>query len=98
MSGDFQCPILWQQPEYYDTVYNNIDRSIMYLHNSMLEEVNFSIVGELKKQQGDVDCGVFSITIATSLLDGLAPVQYNQPLLRHHLIQCLEDKAIQPFP
>ena len=55
-------------------------------------------MGELKKQQGDVDCGVFSTAITASLLHGLAFVQYNQPLLHHHLIQCLEEKTIQPFP
>ena len=82
----------------YDTVYNDIDSSTLDLLNSMFEEVNFSIVGQLQKQQGDIDCGVFSIAIAASLLHGLTPMQYNQSLLRHHLIKCLEGKAIQPFP
>ena len=82
----------------HDTVYNDINSSTLDLLNSMFEEVNFSIVGQLEKQQGDVDCSVFSIAIAGSLLHGLTPMQYNQSLLCHHLIKCLEGKAIQPFP
>jgi len=83
----------------YDTVYNDIDSSTQELFNSMFEEdVTFSIVKEMEKQQGDIDCGAFSIAIATSLLHGLTPLQYNQPLLRDHLIECLEAKCFQPFP
>ena len=41
----------------YDTVYNDIDSSTLDLLNSMFEEAaNFSIVGQLQKQQGDIDC------------------------------------------
>ena len=83
----------------YDTVYNDIDSSTLDLINSMFEEnVTFSIVEQLEKQQGDVDCSVFSIAIATSLLHGLTPTQYSQSLLRHHLVHCLEAKSMQPFP
>ena len=50
----------------YDTVYDDIDSSTMALLSSMFEEnVNVSIVPQVQKQQGDVDCGVFSIAIAT---------------------------------
>ena len=79
----------------YDTVYDNMDSSTLDLLNSMFEEdVTFSNVEQL----GDVDCGVFSIAIATSLLHGLTPTQYNQSLMRHHLVHSLEAKTIQPFP
>ena len=65
---------------------------------STLCDVTFSNVEQLEKQEGDVDCGVFSIAIATSLLHGLTPTQYNQSLMRHHLVHSLEAKTIQPFP
>lgn len=82
----------------YDTVYDNMDSSTLDLLNSMFEEdVTFSNVEQLEKQQGDVDCGVFSITIATSLLHGLTPTQYNQSLMRNHLVHSLKAKTIQPF-
>ena len=84
----------------YDTVYDDIDSStIMALLSSIFEEnINVSIVPQVQKQQGDVDCGVFSIAIATSLLHDLAPGPYKQSLLRPHLISCFENKAMIPFP
>ena len=42
------------------------------------ENVNVSIVPQVQKQEGDVDCGLFSIAIATSLLHGLSPGPYKQ--------------------
>jgi len=80
----------------YDSVYNDIDSSTQELFNS--GDVTFSIVKQLEKQQGDIDCGLFNIAIATSLLHGMTPVQYNQSLLHHHLVQCLEVKCFPPFP
>ena len=48
--------------------------STLDLLNSMFEEeVNFSIVGQLEKQQGDVYCGVFSHCCFF-----VTPMQYNQ--------------------
>ena len=82
----------------YDTVYDNMDSSTLDLLNSMFEEdVTFSNVEQLEKQQGDVDCGVFCIAIVTSLLHGLTPTQYNQSLMGHRLVHSFEAKTIQPF-
>ena len=83
----------------YDTVYDDIDSSTMALLNSMFEEnINVSMVPRLQKQKGDVDCGIFSTAIATSLLHGLSPGPYKQSLLRPHLISCFENKEMTPFP
>jgi len=82
----------------YDTVYNDIDDSTMALICSMFEEDVTVTTAQVQKQQGDVDCGVFSIAIATSLLYGLPPGPYVQSLLRPHMISCVENKSIQPFP
>ena len=61
----------------YDTIYDDIDSSTMALLSSMFEEnVNVSIVPQVQKQQGDVDCGIFIIAIATSLLHDLSPGSY----------------------
>ena len=71
----------------------------MALLNSMFEEnINVSMVPQVQKQQGDVDCGVFSTAIATSLLHDLSPGPYKQSLLRRHLLSCFENKAMIPFP
>ena len=82
----------------YDTVYNDIDSPTMALLTLMFEEdINVSLV-QPQSQKGDVDCGVFSAAIATSLLHDLSPGPYNQSLLRPHLISCFENKAMTPFP
>ena len=83
----------------YDTVYDDIDSSTMALLSSMFEEnINVSIVPQVQKQQGDMDCGVFSIAIATSLLHDLSPGPYKQSLLRPYLISCFENKVMTLFP
>ena len=83
----------------YDTVYDDIDSSTMALLNSMFEEsINVSMVPQIQKQKGDLDCGIFSAAIATSLLHDLSTGPYQQSLLRPHLIACFENKEIIPFP
>jgi len=82
----------------YDTVYNDIDDSTKALIRSMFEEDITVTIAQVQKQTGDVDCGVYSVAIATSLLYGLSPGPYVQSLLRPHMIDCFEKKSIQPFP
>ena len=85
----------------YETIHDEIDSSTMTLLSSMFEEhVNVSIVPQVQKQQGDVDCGVFSIAIAISLLHDLSPgpYWYKQSSLQPHFISCFQNKAMTPFP
>ena len=52
----------------YDTVYDDICTSAMALVRSLFKKnVNVSIVPQVQKLEGDVDCGLFSIAIATSV-------------------------------
>ena len=46
------------------------------------------------------DCGLYAIANATALAFRLDPSkeQYIPSKLREHLIQCLEDKEMRPFP
>ena len=46
------------------------------------------------------DCGLYAIANATALAFGRDPSkeQYIPSKLREHLIQCLEDKEMRPFP
>jgi len=80
-----------------DTVFNDMDDSTVSLLSSMFGKDTTFTLAPLQKQQGDVDCGVFSIAIATSLLHGIIPGPYTQSLLRPHLIQCIENKLMLPF-
>ena len=65
----------------HNTVYNDIDSSTMSLLNLMFGKNITVTLAPLQKQQGDSDCGVFSIAITTSLLHGLIPGPYTQALL-----------------
>lgn len=51
-------------------------------------------------QRGASDCGLFSIAFATTLCTGFDPaeIEYNQSLFRDHLMQCIQDRKITPFP
>ena len=68
----------------YDTVFNDIDDSTISLFNLMFSKNITVTVTPLQKLQGMVDCGVFNIAIATSLLHGLIPGPYTQSLLYSH--------------
>ena len=82
----------------YDTVFNDIDIPTMTLLRSMFEEDFTVSLAPVQKQQGDADCGVFSIAVATSLLHGHIPGPYTQSLLQAHLISCFENNLMLPFP
>ena len=84
---------------FYDTVYSDIDEPTKALLVEMFNEgFQVTVDDQLQKQEGDRDCGVFCIAITTSLLHNLVPGPFVQSLLRPHLINCLENKLIMPFP
>ena len=78
----------------YDTVYKNIDDTTMSFLNLMFSKNITVTLVPLQKQQGMMDCGVFSVAMATSLLRGLNPGFYTQSLLWPHLIECTENKSM----
>ena len=51
-------------------------------------------------QIGGLDCGLFSIAYAIELAIGNDPATFtfDQSMMRHHLITCLENRRLTPFP
>ena len=51
-------------------------------------------------QAGSVDCGIFALAYATDFAHGNNPsqIQYDQSQFRQHLLQCLQDHKVVPFP
>ena len=51
-------------------------------------------------QEENNDCGVFAIAYATCMLYGLNPslLKFKQQDMRLHLIQCLKNETLVPFP
>ena len=54
----------------------------------------------VQQQQNGTDCGVFALAYATSLLHGQDPesVTYDTSKLRSHLLHCLHQGHMSPFP
>ena len=57
-------------------------------------------IASVNKQSGDSDCGVFSVAYCTALAHGQDPsgIVFNQSIMRQHLVKCLEEKKMIPFP
>ena len=53
----------------------------------------------MQLQSGGSDCGLFAIATATAICNGQNPenIQFNQHLLRQHLLKCLKEKLLLPF-
>jgi hypothetical protein len=54
----------------------------------------------MQKQKGFTDYGVFATATATSLCFKEDPtvVRWNKSLMRKHLLKCLENENVEPFP
>ena len=54
----------------------------------------------VQQQQNGTDCGVFALAYVTSLLHGQDPesVTYDTSKLRSHLLHCLHQGHMSPFP
>ena len=60
-------------------------------------QLNFPAV---QSQRGGNDCGLFSIAFAVTLCSGFDPsdLQYDQQFFRSHLMDCIKNRCITPFP
>ena len=68
-----------------------------------LYKSNGEIIADLmnvQRQKDDFSCGVFAIAYAADILSGISPVNsvYDVKELRPHLIKCLENEKLMPFP
>ena len=87
----------------YDSLYNSIDKNTHELINHLVPGLHITLK-ECQKQEGIVDCGLFSIAISTSLAFSLAneicqpKFIFNQKEMRSHLIKCYEQNKLTPFP
>ena len=62
---------------------------------------SLSIIGlNIQRQCNGWDCGVYAIAFATDLVNGKDPClsRYLQEEMRRHLISCLEEGNMSPFP
>ena len=56
---------------------------------------------KVQRQMGSSDCGLYALEFATDLCHGIDPTSprsYDQALMRHHYVECLEKGRMAPFP
>ena len=82
----------------YDVPMRTKEQIAAILHSQDLEIcLHFE---DVQVQRGSSDCGLFALAFATSLCHGEDPGQLNyvQHELREHLLVCLQNRTITPFP
>lgn len=83
----------------YDSIYPSVDEDTMKILKQMFGVKVEVQVGEGPKQCGTVDCGLFAIATCVSLASsGILPKQFDQNKMREHLVGCLENLNLIPFP
>lgn len=76
----------------FDSLYKAMDKDTQSTIMNTFERFSmprFKIMNDCK-QQGVNDCGLFTIAVATSLAFGKEPVQFQQSVMRDHLLNCFE--------
>ena len=89
----------------YDSLSNGkITPSVTWKISNMLycqEKPEIKVlIQSVQQQTNSVDCGLFAVAFATSLVFGANPsnATYDQKLMRRHFLTCLEKKVMEPFP
>ena len=88
-----------EQVQVYDSLYESIDRESANVIFDLFHTSQVTMMNSCK-QEGYVDCGIFAIANATAIAHGVNPetVKFMQPLMRKHLMNCLEQETLTPFP
>ena len=81
------------------TVCSDVAKQIAAFMYCMSSEILVEVM-PVQQQNNSVDCGLFAIAFATSLAFSQNPVHitFDKRQLRQHLVRCLEDEIMTPFP
>ena len=83
----------------YDSVYFDIEEEVKGLINSLFDKETKAVTSkQMPKQKGGSDCGVYAVSVATTLLHGTKIGKYKSSLMRSHLICCFENYQLTTFP
>ena len=82
--------------------HQKLSRSLKCIIADMLQASKDSIVLEyikMQQQSGSSDCGLFAIATATAICNGqdLCILEFDQFLMRKHLLQGFQNGAVLPF-
>ena len=86
----------------YDSLQLGLSTSVKRTIANLLHTNKPTIVvqqARMQLQSGGSDCGLFAVATATAICTGQNPenIQFNQRLMRQHLLKCLEEKLLLPF-
>ena len=82
------------------TSLNRVNRKCVYaLYKNCVGEFIVSFL-PVQKQTDGYNCGPFAIAFAAEILDGKSPMEacFDVTKMRRHLIQCLKNEVLLPFP
>ena len=87
----------------YDSKYSAVSNTTKQRIAQLLKtsKTSYTIqIANVTKQSGCNDCGVFAAAYCTALAHRQDPstLIFNQGAMRQHLLQCLEEKKMVPFP
>ena len=89
----------------FDSMWNNeltaeSEVQLAQIYGEKNEDLLRVEICSVHQQDGGVDCGIFAIAFATDLCHSLNPVAvtYDQNKMRPHLLRCLENQRLEPFP
>ena len=88
------------QVDVFDSLYDIIDNGTCKLISNVFESSATPRSIKIPKQSGVDDCGLYAIANATSICLDQDPtlLNFDQSLMRLHLVQCIDSKMIAPFP
>ena len=87
----------------YDSLYREMPKStikqICALLTSSQPNITLQFIPSDRQQNGN-DCGLFALAFCTALCEGKDPqgLQFDQKAMRHHLLMCLAQGHMKPFP
>ena len=84
----------------YDSLYSELPTQTKEQICASPEPVINLIYFVVQKQQNGCDCGLFALAYATALCLGQNPqsLLFKQSVMRAHLLKCLEEEDMKPFP
>ena len=82
----------------YDSSFDSADSNTTGIWKQLFGSKVEVVVNNDRKQVGAEDCGLFAIASCICLAERSMSRNYDQSKMRLHLLKCIEDKTVTPFP
>lgn len=82
----------------YDSLFDSVDANTTSILKKLFGPKVEVVVNNDEKQVGAEDCGLFAIANCICLTEKKSPGNYNQPKMRLHVVNCIENLNLTVFP